>query len=70
MTPSFGLKVPLATTLPLNDAGLQTLVLDMIRDKMDGAQNPAIIVDGGMCHNLSLLHPMDLTAQRNCSEQT
>jgi hypothetical protein len=50
MTPSIGLKVPLVTNLPLNDAGLQNIVLDMIRSKMDGAQNPSIIVDGGMYH--------------------
>jgi pyruvate decarboxylase len=42
------LKVPLTTTLPLNDPGLQALVIDKIRSMMEAAKDPLIIVDGGM----------------------
>lgn len=55
MTPATNLKVPLTTTLPPNDPGLQALVIDKIRGLMEVAKDPIIIVDGGMITFLTIV---------------
>jgi TPP-dependent 2-oxoacid decarboxylase len=47
-TPAINLKFPLTTKLAPNNPELQSFVIEKIRALMDKAENPIIIIDGGM----------------------
>jgi pyruvate decarboxylase len=53
MTPSINLDFPLNTALPPNNPSIQAHVVGLIRERIDAAKSPIIIVDGGTLPFLS-----------------